>query len=240
MALQLMNFDNLSKTLTCCIYTMCYTDTEHSKKEFIEYINRTYSSTKIKDILEKISNIINANILYITEYDYIPYGASVNILTSDSQIDNKKMCAHLDKSHIAVHTYPEISKETKVSYVRIDLEISSCGNISPLDSLETVVEYFNPDIFIYDFKIRGVTKTKEGVRRYSYDNLKKNIRTFNKKQAYRYQIIKCGRYQSNGLEISMLKKKIKYADCLDRKDEINIDMFDSIYREAKKIVWRRR
>lgn len=154
MALQLINFDNLAKTLTLCIYIMCYTDTEKSKGKFIEYINKTYSALKIRNVLEEIANIINANILYITEYDYVPYGASVNVLTSDNQINNKDICAHLDKSHISVHTYPEIGKDSKVSYIRIDLEISTCGNISPLNSLSLIVDYFNPDVLIYDFVIR--------------------------------------------------------------------------------------
>ena len=37
---------------------MCYTDTEKSKGKFIEYINKTYSALKIRNVLEEIANII--------------------------------------------------------------------------------------------------------------------------------------------------------------------------------------
>ena len=237
MALQLLNFDNLAKTLTLCIYIMCYTDTEKSKGKFIEYINKTYSALKIRNVLEEIANIINANILYITEYDYVPYGASVNVLTSDNQINNKDICAHLDKSHISVHTYPEIGKDSKVSYIRIDLEISTCGNISPLNSLSLIVDYFNPDVLIYDFVIRGVTRSAEGKKIYTCDDCKKSIKKFNKTQLGRYHVV--NRYRNNSIEINMLKRRKEFGDYINRKRKINRQMYDKIYIEAKKIFLRR-
>lgn len=235
MELQLINFDNLAKTLTFCIYIMCYTDTEKCKGEFIEYINKTYSVLKIRNILEEIAKIINANILYITEYDYDPYGASVNVLISDSQINNlnnKDICAHLDKSHISVHTYPEIGKESNVSYVRIDLEISTCGNISPLNSLSMIVDYFNPDVLIYDFVIRGVTRNGEGKRIYTCRDYRKCIRKFNNTQLNRYHVIKKHRYRNNGVEKSMLKRRKKFSDCINRNEMINCEIWVIVRMEA--------
>ena len=191
MAIKLIDFDNLAKTLTFCIYIMGYTDTEKSRMEFIEYINHTYSARNIHRLLEEITKRINANILNITEYDYDPYGASVNILTSDLSVSNGETLAHLDKSHISVHTYPEIDK---ISNVRIDLEISTCGNISPLNALSLVADMFNPDVLIYDFVIRGVTKNRKGKRIYTCNDYKKSIKDYNRTQTDRYHIIKKHKY----------------------------------------------
>lgn len=183
------------------------------------------------------NQITKRNILYITEYDYVPYGASVNVLTSDNQINNKDICAHLDKSHISVHTYPEIGKDSKVSYIRIDLEISTCGNISPLNSLSLIVDYFNPDVLIYDFVIRGVTRSAEGKKIYTCDDCKKSIKKFNKTQLGRYHVV--NRYRNNSIEINMLKRRKEFGDYINRKRKINRQMYDKIYIEAKKIFLRR-
>lgn len=239
MKLQLIDFDNLSKTLTLCIYIMCYTNNEEAKIKFIKYINEKYNSKNILDILENISNIINANILQVTEYNYEPYGASVNILTSDSQFNNKDICAHLDKSHISVHTYPDINYNTNVSSLRIDLEISTCGRISPLNALEKIVDYFNPDILIGDFKIRGFTRDTRGKRIYSSQDYKKVVNKFKKGQLGKYHILKSGKNYYNEIQIKMMKRKEFFRDCLERKTLNNINMFEQLYKEAKKIYLRR-
>lgn len=239
MALQIIDFNNLAKTLTYCIYIMGYTDTEESKNEFIEYINKTYGASIIHSLIEKIAKMINANILDVTEYDYNPYGASVNALTSDLQLTNDDICAHLDKSHISVHTYPEIGKESSVSYIRIDLEISTCGTISPLNSLPIIIDYFDPDVMTYDFVIRGVTENGKGKKVYTCANYKKNIINFNKTQIKRYHIIKNSRYRKNGVEVNMLKRKQEFKRMIDGKTKINRDSLDIIHAEAKKICYRR-
>lgn len=239
MALQLIDFDNLAKTLTYCIYIMGYTDTEESKNEFIEYINKTYGAGIIHSLIDKIAKMINANILDVTEYDYYPYGASINALTSDLQLSNDDICAHLDKSHISVHTYPEIGKESSVSYIRIDLEISTCGSISPLKSLPIIIDYFDPDVMTYDFVIRGVTKNGKGKKIYTCDGYKRNINDFNKTQAKRYHIIKNSQYRKNGVEVNMLKRKKEFNRLIVGEIKMDRDTLDEIHTEAKKICYRR-
>ncbi len=233
MKLELSEFNNLSKTLTCCIYTLYCTDTEYKRQKFIEYINKRYNAVIIRGILKKIATIIGAEILYITEYDYKPYGASVNILTSDSSLSNKDICAHLDKSHISVHTYPDIARGSLVSFIRIDLEISTCGSINPLKALPLIINSFTPDILIYDLKIRGVMRNKMGERIYTCDNLIRKLQNFNRENRERYIIKNIYSKRHCNIEVKMLKRKMCFSQNTNKEEKT------LIYNEAKKIFLKR-
>ncbi|MDA5344706.1 S-adenosylmethionine decarboxylase, partial [Stenotrophomonas maltophilia] len=76
-----------------------------------------YNADRLTQILTDVAEIIGANILNVARQDYDPQGASVTILISEEPVIDKKQAgkelisdavvAHMDKSHITVHTYPE-------------------------------------------------------------------------------------------------------------------------------------
>lgn len=120
-------------------------------------------------------DIIGANILNIARQDYDPQGASVTMLISeqpvtptDSQIEESPgplpvtVVAHLDKSHITVHTYPEIHPDDGIATFRVDIDVSTCGVISPLKALNYLIHQFDSDIVTVDYRIRGFTRDVEG------------------------------------------------------------------------------
>ena len=45
--------------------------------------------------------------------------------------------AHMDKSHITVHTYPETHPDNGIATFRADIDVATCGVISPLKALNT-------------------------------------------------------------------------------------------------------
>jgi S-adenosylmethionine decarboxylase len=49
------------------------------------------------------------------------------------------VAAHLDKSHICVHTYPETHPDSGICTFRADVEVSTCGRISPLHALDFLI-----------------------------------------------------------------------------------------------------
>jgi len=146
--MKLINFNNLSKNLYLSFYDFIIISSKKDKKQYIKYINKNYSSKKLSNLAKKITKKIDANILNISEQNYKPYGASSLILLSD--IDY-----HLDKSHISIHTYPYINKN--FLGIRIDVEISTCGNISPLKILNNIFKYFPNDIVTINYMINGYT-----------------------------------------------------------------------------------
>lgn len=122
--LKLHGFNNLTKSLSFCIYDICYAKTAEERDGYIAYIDELYNANRLTEILTETCSIIGANILNIARQDYEPQGASVTILVSEEPVDPKlidqtehpgplpeTVVAHLDKSHICVHTYPESHPE---------------------------------------------------------------------------------------------------------------------------------
>jgi len=74
--------------------------------------------------------------------------------------------AHLDKSHITVHTYPETHPHNGIATFRADIDVSTCGVISPLRALNYLIESFESDIVVCDYRVRGFTRDIKGKKHY--------------------------------------------------------------------------
>jgi S-adenosylmethionine decarboxylase len=177
--LKLHGFNNLTKTLSFNIYDICYAETPQDQQAYVEYINKEYNAKRLTQILTEVVDIIGANILNIASQDYEPQGASVTILISeepvtptDSQIEESPgplpeiILAHLDKSHITVHTYPEIHPVSGIATFRVDIDVSTCGVISPLKALNFLIHQFDSDIVTVDYRVRGFTRDVEGKKHF--------------------------------------------------------------------------
>ena len=168
--LRLHGFNNLTKTLSFNIYDICYTKTEKERQEYIEYIDELYSADRLTKILSDVVDIIGANILNIARQDYETEGASVNMLIAEHEVLPSKdlmeekpgplrdsVVGHLDKSHVTVHTYPESHPEGGISTFRADIDVSTCGLISPLKALNYLIHSLESDIVNVDYRVRGFT-----------------------------------------------------------------------------------
>ena len=81
----------------------------------------------------------------------------------EKQVSNApNIVGHLDKSHIAIHTYPEYHHLTGLASFRVDIDISTCGMISPLSALNYLIENFDSEVVIIDYRIRGFTRDTKG------------------------------------------------------------------------------
>ena len=163
--MKLYGFNNLTKTLSFNIYDICYTRTEEEKRQYIEYIDEVYNAQRLTDILTEVSHIIGANVLNVAKQDYDPQGASVTILISEEPVDHvdkDDVVMHLDKSHLTVHTYPESHPDNGVSTFRADIDVSTCGQISPLNALNYLIDSFDSDIISLDYRVRGFTRDIHG------------------------------------------------------------------------------
>src|SRR5690606_19205533 len=135
--LRLQGFNNLTKALSFNIYDVCYAVSEEQRRRYIEYIDEAYNAERLTQILTEVARIIGANILNVARQDYDPQGASVTILISEEPVIDKKQAgkeiisdavvAHLDKSHITVHTYPETHPHNGIATFRADIDVATCG-----------------------------------------------------------------------------------------------------------------
>ena len=158
--MQLKGFNNLKKALSFSFYDFVIAPSESEKLSYVEYINSHYSAEKISELLQKIVKIIEAEVLSVSLQDYEPYGASSMILLGD--IKGSGVDMHLDKSHITAHTYPDFENENGILSFRVDIELSTCGEITPLSSLNAIFDFFDTDIVTIDYNVRGFTRNNKG------------------------------------------------------------------------------
>jgi S-adenosylmethionine decarboxylase len=217
--LKLYGFNNLTKSLSFNIYDVCYAKSKQDRAEYIRYIDEAYNAERLTAILSEVAHLIGANILDISRQDYDPQGASVTMLISEEHvkargISNEEapgplpeaVVAHLDKSHITVHTYPESHPRDGFSTFRADIDVSTCGRISPLRALNYLIHSFQSDIVIMDYRVRGFTRDVRGRKLY-IDHKINSIQNFlSADTRARYQMVDVNVYQENIFHTKMLLK----------------------------------
>lgn len=225
--IKLHGFNNLTKTLSFNIYDICYAKTEKHQQEYIEYIDEVYNAERLTKILTDVTRIIGANVLNIAYQDYDPQGASVTMLISELPIKRADMIhtespgplpeavvAHLDKSHITVHTYPESHPDNGISTFRADIDVSTCGVISPLKALNYLIHSFDSDIVTIDYRVRGFTRDVNGKKHY-IDHPINSIQTYLSQDTQNnYSMIDVNVYQENIFHTKMLLKEFSLSNYL--------------------------
>ncbi len=241
--LRLQGFNNLTKALSFNIYDVSYAQSEDERRRYIEYIDEEYNADRLTQILTDVAEIIGANILNIARQDYDPQGASVTILISEEPVIDKKQAgreiisdavvAHMDKSHITVHTYPETHPDNGIATFRADIDVATCGVISPLKALNYLIESFESDIVIMDYRVRGFTRDIKGKKHYIdhkinsiQDYLAKNIRT-------RYEMLDVNVYQENLFHTKMHLKEFDLDTYLFEEKAKNLSFKERMKIEAR-------
>ena len=231
--LKLLGFNNLTKTLSFNIYDICYARTKQHQQEYVEYIDEAYNAERLTAILSEVSNIIGANILNVARQDYDPQGASVTMLISEGHhegITKDSVVGHLDKSHITVHTYPETHPDAGISTFRADIDVSTCGKISPLKALNYLIKSFESDIVVMDYRVRGFTRNVRGMKHF-IDHKVDSIQGFISSDLLnRYQMIDVNVYQEFIFHTKMRLKELDLDTYLFGEGVSELPP-----REAKKI-----
>jgi len=242
--IQLHGFNNLTKSLSFNMYDICYTKTKEEREAYIEYIDEQYNAERLTNILKNVSDIIGAHVLNVAKQDYVPQGASVTILVSEGPVVEVpqesyeespgplpgNVVLQLDKSHITVHTYPEYHPYEGISTFRADIDVVTCGEISPLKALHFLIHSFDTDIMTIDYRVRGFTRDIEGnklfidheinsIQNYIPENIKEQ-----------YHMIDVNVYQSN----------IFHTKCKLKEFDLNNYLFgyskDSLTKEEQKEI----
>jgi S-adenosylmethionine decarboxylase len=247
--LKLHGFNNLTKTLSFNIYDICYADLPAHRRKYIEYIDEAYNAKRLTQILTDVADIIGATVLNTARQDYDPQGASVTMLISEEpltsgQLSNTEgpgplpdaVVAHLDKSHITVHTYPESHPDNGISTFRADIDVSTCGRISPLKALNYLIHSFESDIVIMDYRVRGFTRDISGKKHYIDHKINSIQNYLSLDTVDRYQMIDVNVYQENIFHTKMMLKDLKLDDYLlgVSKDELTIDEQQRIHKQVKR------
>jgi len=246
--LKLHGFNNLTKTLSFNIYDICYAETPQDQQAYVEYINKEYNAKRLTQILTEVVDIIGANILNIASQDYEPQGASVTILISEepvtpteSQIEESPgplpeiILAHLDKSHITVHTYPEIHPVDGIATFRVDIDVSTCGVISPLKALNFLIHQFDSDIVTVDYRVRGFTRDVEGHKHFIDHEINSIQNYLSEDTRDAYQMTDVNVYQENLFHTKMLLKDFELDNYLfgDATSNLSVEQRGQVEERVK-------
>lgn len=233
----LYGFNNLTKTCSFNIYDICYAKSEQERKEYLAYIDEQYNSTRLTKILCDVTEMIGAHVLNIAKQDYEPQGASVTILISEEPVEEqyldatcnvalktaetvgpKAVVAHLDTSHVTVHTYPEYHPNHEVSTFRVDIDVSTCGRISPLKALDYLIGSFDSDIITIDYRVRGFTRGIDG-KKFFIDHEINSIQNFISASTLNlYNRIDVNVYEANIFHTKMMLKDLNLENYMFTSD----------------------
>jgi S-adenosylmethionine decarboxylase len=234
--LKLYGFNNLTKTLSFNIYDVCYAKSEREQKDYIAYIDEQYNSERLTKILCDVTNIIGAHVLNVSKQDYDPQGASVTLMIAEEAVASKYLnqsgspveagaherretvVGHLDKSHVTVHTYPEYHPDNSIATFRVDIDVATCGKVSPLNALDYLIGSFDSDIITIDYRIRGFTRDMDGKKCFIDHDITSIQDYIDDVTLTKYDAIDINVYQANIFHTKMLIKEIELQNYLFNKD----------------------
>ena len=216
----LYGFNNLTKSLSFNIYDVCYAKTAREQKDYIAYIDEQYNSERLTKILTHLTEMIGATVLNISRQDYEPQGASVTILIAEESMipSGDTIVGHLDKSHVTVHTYPEYHPETSIATFRVDIDVATCGEITPLSTLDYLIGSFDSDIITMDYRVRGFTRDVTGRKLFIDHDMNSIQRYIAEETLHRYDAIDINVYEANLFHTKMLIKELDLQNYLFKTD----------------------
>lgn len=242
--LKLYGFNNLTKSLSFNIYDVCYAKTAREQRDYIAYIDEQYNSERLTKILTTLTDMIGATVLNVSSQDYEPQGASVTILIAEGSmipVRGETQVAHLDKSHVTVHTYPEYHPETCLATFRVDIDVATCGEITPLSTLDYLIGSFDSDIITMDYRVRGFTRDVNGKKVFE-DGKVVSIQDYIAEDTLRkYDAVDINVYEANLFHTKMMLKDIDLQNYLFNTDvyelppRVRLEIMDSIRREMIEI-----
>lgn len=218
--LKLYGFNNLTKALSFNIYDVCYAKTAREQQDYIAYIDEQYNSERLTKILTTLTDMIGAKVLNISRQDYEPQGASVTIMIAEESMvpAGEMQLAHLDKSHVTVHTYPEYHPETYLATFRVDIDVATCGEITPLSTLDYLISSFDSDIITMDYRVRGFTRDVNGKKCFLDHEITSIQNYINPETLRRYDAVDINVYEANLFHTKMMVKEVELQNYLFNQD----------------------
>lgn len=174
--ISLHGFNNLTKSLSFSLYKLHYLKNNQAHNDYNAYnaynayISKHFCADNLTILLTKICHAIGGNVLNVATQDYDPQGASATLMISE-EAQPESLVAHLDKSHLCIHTYPDDNPCNNIAIFRADIELSTCGVISPLKVINYLIAEFDADVVDIDYRIRGMTRNAVGEKLFNVDSI---------------------------------------------------------------------
>ena len=117
-----------------------------------------------------------------------------------------------------MHTYPEYHPETNIATFRVDIDVATCGEITPLSTLDYLIGSFDSDIITMDYRVRGFTRNVEGKKLFMDHKITSIQDYIDKSILDKYDAIDINMYQANIFHTKMLIKEMDLQNYLFNSD----------------------
>ena len=135
----------------------------------------------------------------------------------------------------------EYHPNQEISTFRVDIDVSTCGQISPLNALDYLIGSFDSDIITIDYRVRGFTRELDG-RKCFLDHPITSIQDYiDDKTLDVYDTQDINVYQSNIFHTKMLIKELDLQNYLFNNDvhefrpERRLEITNKLRREMIEI-----
>jgi S-adenosylmethionine/arginine decarboxylase-like enzyme len=149
----------VTRTLAVNACRLEYESTPGLIEANFEATNSHFCADRLESLLNDVVTLLQAEVLGQSSTHYEPEGASATVLIGQGDA----ALFHLDKSHLAVHTYFEASEQSSWGSFRCELELSTCGTLPVKELLERISREFDFEVLMLDCKIRGFNRNDEGL-----------------------------------------------------------------------------
>lgn len=153
-----MTFDSVTRTLAVNACRLVEGSNDDSILNAFADIDTKMNVKRLQALLLDISGLLSAQVLGYSSTSYHPQGASATLLIGQGE----SAIVHLDKSHLAVHTYFEKDALSPWGSFRCELELSTCGELPVEQLLERVTSELDFELFFLDCRVRGITRDDVG------------------------------------------------------------------------------
>ena len=138
-------------------------------------------------------------------------------------------------------SYPEYHPETCLATFRVDIDVATCGEITPLSTLDYLIGSFDSDIITMDYRVRGFTRDISGKKLFIDHKINSIQNYIDNTTLEKYDAIDINVYQSNMFHTKMLIKEIDLQNYLFNSDvyelppKTRLSITDSLRREMIEI-----
>lgn len=174
-AIETLGYNNLTKSLSLNLYDFAVALNDEERRSYVQYIDACHSARQIQERLLEVAQTLDAKVLSSSARDFQPHGASAVMLISEQPENHSPgplhpatstVNLHLDKSHICAHTYPEYLDPAGICTFRVDIDMATCGSISPLRVINSLLSHFDSDVIHIHYAVRGYARALNGTKVY--------------------------------------------------------------------------
>jgi S-adenosylmethionine decarboxylase len=100
----------------------------------------------------------------------------------------------------------------------VDIDVATCGKITPLTALDYLIGSFDSDIITMDYRVRGFTRSVDGEKLFIDHKITSIQDYINSSTLERYDAMDINMYQANIFHTKMLIKELYLQNYLFNTD----------------------